>query len=235
MSRINVYCDESGHPENDGQKVMVLGAITCPTSEVRRISDTLRTYRQEHGLSRAYEAKWTKVSKGQLDFYKRCIDLFFSERDMTFRGVLIPNKSALYHLRYDQSYDDFYYRMFYETLKFLIDKNNSYRIFLDIKDTRGGDKTRKLHQVLCKSMGDSNNSIIECVQQIRSHESTLLQLTDILIGAIGYKNKDMQTSEAKLSLVSYIEQQSGVRSLNTSSRLSDLKFNLFDWSPSGQQ
>ena len=26
----NVYCDESCHLENDGQKAMVLGAIWCP-------------------------------------------------------------------------------------------------------------------------------------------------------------------------------------------------------------
>jgi len=41
----NIYCDESCHLENDGEKVMVLGAIWCPRAEnviyqrVTRIGD----------------------------------------------------------------------------------------------------------------------------------------------------------------------------------------------------
>lgn len=31
----NIYCDESCHLENDGQPVMVLGALSCPTEQER--------------------------------------------------------------------------------------------------------------------------------------------------------------------------------------------------------
>ena len=42
MSELNVYCDESCHLENDHQKVMVLGAVTCPRDKAREIAVRLR-------------------------------------------------------------------------------------------------------------------------------------------------------------------------------------------------
>jgi hypothetical protein len=39
MSQVfNVYCDESCHLENDGQKAMLLGAVWCPPDKTREIA-----------------------------------------------------------------------------------------------------------------------------------------------------------------------------------------------------
>jgi len=40
----NIYCDESGHMENDPEKVVVLGAVWCPLEETRDISYDFRWY-----------------------------------------------------------------------------------------------------------------------------------------------------------------------------------------------
>jgi hypothetical protein len=45
----NIYCDESCHLQGDRQTVMVLGAVWCETAESRRISETIRRIKQEHG------------------------------------------------------------------------------------------------------------------------------------------------------------------------------------------
>ena len=70
------------------------------------------------------------------------------------------------------------------------------------------------------------------VQQIRSHESELLQLADLLIGAIGYKDRineiNVQPSQTKMELCNKIECMLGV-SFDKNSRYSDQKFNLFLW------
>lgn len=66
-----------------------------------------------------------------------------------------------------------------------------------MKDTRGGPKTRKLHDVLATSLYDFDRECIERVQQVRSHESELLQLTDLLIGALTYANRGLASSTAK--------------------------------------
>jgi len=69
MSQIyNVYCDESCHLENDGQKVMVLGAVWCPLEKSHEIMLRLREIKKKHGLNPKFEIKWTKVSLGKIDY-----------------------------------------------------------------------------------------------------------------------------------------------------------------------
>ena len=36
--RINIYCDESCHLEQDGQSLMVLGAAWCPTDKTAEMA-----------------------------------------------------------------------------------------------------------------------------------------------------------------------------------------------------
>ncbi len=66
------------------------------------------------------------------------------------------------------------------------------------------------------------------VQQIHSHEVELLQLNDLLIGAIGYCNNGLSSSEAKMDVIEILRKYSGLSLLN-SSPLSDKKFNIFVW------
>ena len=51
----NVYCDESCHLENDGQKAMVLGAVWCPKDKRLEIAQRIREIKQRHGLGRDFE------------------------------------------------------------------------------------------------------------------------------------------------------------------------------------
>ena len=58
MSQIfNIYCDESCHLENDGQKVMVMGAVWCPLEKTRDIAVRLREIKAGHKLPPAFELK----------------------------------------------------------------------------------------------------------------------------------------------------------------------------------
>ncbi len=80
----NVYCDESGHLENDHLGVMVLGALWCPEDQVRSISTRLREIKSKHGMATTFEAKWRKVSPAGVDLYLDLIDLFFDDDDLHF-------------------------------------------------------------------------------------------------------------------------------------------------------
>lgn len=180
----NVYCDESCHLENDGISAMAWGALYCPESEVRSIAETIRALKAQHGLSPAMEAKWTKVSPAKVGFYLALVDLFLADDRLRFRGLVVPDKAQIDHARFDQTHDDWYYKMYFLMLRPIVCAPHRYRIYMDVKDTRGGPKTRKLHDVMANDLYDFNKESVQRVQQIRSHESELLQLTDILIGAL---------------------------------------------------
>jgi hypothetical protein len=224
----NIYCDESCHLENDHQKAMVLGAVWCPVESIRRIADNIKRIKRENGLAPWFEIKWTKVSQAKLALYCELFNYFFSEPDLHFRALVVPDKSILRHDDFHQDHDTWYYKMYFDMLKVIIRPDAEYQIFLDIKDTNSSSKVRELHEVLCNNMYDFDRNIIKSIQTVRSHEVQQIQLADLLIGAVGYANRGLASSAAKLQLVDLLKTQSHY-SLLRSTLLAESKFNLFRW------
>jgi len=230
MSEIyNIYCDESCHLENDHQGVMVLGAVWCPLDEVSEIAMRLREIKIHHNLKPDFEVKWTKVSPAKAQFYIDWMDYFFDDDDLHFRALIVPDKSKLRHEAFPgQEHDTWYYKMYFDMLKVIFSPQARYRIYLDIKDTHGGAKIKKLHNVLCSNQYDFTHEIIERVQLVRSHEIEILQLADLLIGAVSYRNRGLHGNEGKLRLVERMKRRSGYN-LKTTTLLQEMKVNLFRW------
>lgn len=227
----NIYCDESCHIENDHQKVMVLGAIWCPIEKVQEISKRIREKKIEHGLSPAFEIKWTKVSPAKKKFYLDIVDYFFDDDDLHFRALIVPDKTLLHHDKFGQTHDEWYYKMYFDMLKVIINPEDRYRIYLDIKDTRGGIKIEKLHEFLSNAKYDFSREIIERVQIVRSHEIEILQIADILIGAISYLSRHLSGNEGKEAIIARIKERSGY-SLELTTLLRESKMNIFKWQAS---
>ena len=229
MSQIhNIYCDESCHMENDHQNVMVLGAVWCPIDKVKEISIRIKEKKVEHGLSPKFEIKWSKVSPAKKKFYLDIVDYFFDDDDLHFRALIVPDKSKLKHEVFGQTHDEWYYKMYFDMLKVIISPDARYRIYLDIKDTHGGDKVSKLHAVLCNNMYDFSREIIEHVQIVRSHEVEILQMADLLIGAISYVNRNLSGNKGKEDLIARMKERSHY-SLTRTTLLLENKVNLFCW------
>jgi hypothetical protein len=225
----NVYCDESCHLERDYQRAMVLGAVWCPLEKTREIAIRLREIKKKNGLNAGFEVKWTKVSPAKASFYLDFIDYFFDDDDLFFRALIIPNKSRIQHdLVPGQDHDTWYYKMYFDMLKVIFRPDSKYRIYLDIKDTRGAEKARKLHDVLCNNMYDFSREVIERLQLIHSDEVEQLQLADLLIGAVSYVNRGLQGNAGKLAVVERMKKRSGY-DLTRTTLLRENKVNLFCW------
>ncbi len=230
-STFNIYCDESCHLENDHQPVMVLGAVWCPLDKTREISQRIREIKGRHGLPATFEVKWSKVSPSKQAFYLDLLDYFFDDDDLHFRALIVADKTELQHATFARERDDWYYKMYFDTLKLLLSPDGRYRIYLDIKDTVGARKVENLREVLCNNMYDFERKIIERIQTVRSHEVEQVQLTDLLAGIIGYANRGANTSAAKVRLVNRMRERSGY-SLERTTLLREQKVNLFQWKPS---
>lgn len=225
---INVYCDESCHLEHDHQPVMVLGAVWCAKDQVPSISDRLRELKVRHRMPPGFEAKWTKVSASKLSFYQDLLDYFFDDDHLHFRALVVPDKSKLDHEAHQQTHDEWYYKMYFDLLKVIIDPACRYHIYLDIKDTRSRLKVAKLHEVLRNAHYDFSRMIVERIQTVRSHEVELLQITDLLIGAVSYVNRALQTNAGKVAFVQRMQKRSGY-SLTRTTLLRESKVNIFRW------
>lgn len=208
---------------------MILGAIWLPRSKRAEIFSRLREIKQKHGMHPRAEVKWTKVSELKHAAYRDLIDYFFDDDDLHFRAV-VAHRKGLDHERFDQSHDDWYYKMYYLLITNVLKPVNSYQVYIDIKDTRGGSKTKKLEDVLRNGIYDFSAVTLQRIQQVRSHEVEALQLADILTGAIGSSVRRSGTSQPKNKLVERIRERSGI-TLDQSTLPSEKKFNIFHWRP----
>ncbi len=224
----NIYCDESCHLENDKSKVMVLGAIWCPREKKSEIFTRIREIKIQHSLSPDFEIKWNKVSPAKVELYIDIVNYFFDDDDLHFRTLVIPNKNELNHSFFKQDHNTFYYKMFFDLLKVIFSPSSSYNIYLDIKDTQGQEKVTKLQEVLRNNQYDYHKQIIRKIQQVQSHEVELLQITDLLTGAMSYLHRGLSDSQAKLNLIKRIRSRSGY-SLLKSTLYKEEKLNVFIW------
>jgi hypothetical protein len=229
-SIINIYCDESCHLPKDGQKSMVIGALWCFKAKANTHNNAIAALKAKNRLSPFFEIKWTKVSYGKRDFYCDLVNYFFDQRTMGFRVWIIPDKTILSHDEFNQTHDEWYYKMYFYLLRNLISTERKYHIYLDIKDTRSRKKLHKLREVLCNANYDFSREIIERIQHVRSHDVGLMQLTDLLTGAISYHARGLTGSMAKHDIIQLIKKRTGL-SLTCNTLPSERKFNICIWRP----
>lgn len=198
----NIYCDESCHLENDHKPYMFLGSVSSAYNQVKRHTARINEIKKKHHFYA--EIKWSNVSKSKLRFYEELIDYFF-DTDLRFRTVGVK-KCQINNEAFNQSYDDFYYKMYYYLLNHNLNFTYKYNVYLDIKDTLSAYKVNRLKEVLnTAKFGIFNN-----VQNIRSHESILMQIANFIMGAISYHhNNAKKENTAKIKIIEKIRQHAG--------------------------
>ena len=129
---MNYYIDESCHLLNDGSDYMVLGVLFCEKKNVKFISNQIKKIKRKHGIANSFEIKSTKVSDSKPEFYLELMYFFLRCDYLHYRAVVI-DKRKLQHKQFDQTHDDFYYKMTYllmTHIQYGFDNN----IYIDYKD-----------------------------------------------------------------------------------------------------
>ena len=233
MKRYNVYCDESCHLEKDTSPVMILGAMYCQEERKKQIYDEIRAIKTKHNISSFFEIKWTKVSESKIDFYLELLDYFWNNQDLLYRGLVASGKQSLDHDKYNGGdYDLWYYKMYYRMLDPVISPNDKYHIMVDIKDTRGGKRVAKLREVLCNNIYDFKKEVIDQIGQINSKESEILQLADLINGALAFYHRGLaDNADSNQGKVKFVRALQRHVDLDNNTRYGERKFNLFIWAP----
>ena len=235
MSHFQIYIDESCHLEHDNHAVMAMGLIKVNEDDSQALKAhfvaLLKNYKNPT------ELKWNTLSASRLPLYRALIDAFVQE-PVVFRTVLVKNKSNLNHAAFNAGdHDNFYYKMVYLALnsEYVLPKlsdeiENDYRVFLDIKDTRGRERLVTLQEVLHNKF--KGQSPFVSFQHLHSHDNFWLQLSDFLLGAVTFKARGLHqlpnASAVKCQVVEYLEQVIGY-SLNEGTPPWEPKFNIFDF------
>ncbi len=216
----NIYCDESTHLEHDGHPYMLYGYVSIASNQIKICKEQIKAIKEKYGYTD--ELKWVNVHDKTYQVYKELVEYFFMT-DMQFR-VVIADKTQIDANRPEYTFNDFYFRMYFQLLHHDMDLGHTYNIYFDIKDTCSQQRLHQLRDAL------KWNASIRNFQFIKSHESVFVQLADVLMGAINYqlriKRGDIEGKViAKRKIVDIINQHTPI-SLKPVSPLSNKKFNL---------
>jgi len=230
LANYEIYCDESRQElfydkEKSRSGYALIGGIWLDASQRERVKAELKRIRSRHELFS--EFKWTKVSEKRLSFYTGLVSYFFREDALKFRTIVLRNDELDAVKFHEGDSELMFYKFYYQLIKHWLEDGNSYRVFVDIKTNRKRDRLGRLHKYLQWS---NLRAELESVQALPSSEVDFLQLTDLLVGAVGSRYNDDVQSHPKQVLISCMEEHLG-RPLNYATSRYYSKFNVFRCHP----
>jgi len=223
--KFEVYCDEalpdlftSRRPQG---RYLMIGSLWLPAGMRAKTKDKIAALRARNGVWG--EMKWTKISPMKQAFYEELIDVFMSfGMDMCFRCIAVDRENANLSFHEDDGELDFY-KFYHQLLHHWILNFNEYRIFCDRRRLR--DLKRGLHR-------SNLSAMIVDIQSLPSPEVVLLQLCDVLLGAVGSRlNNTLGEGTAKEAVVKKLEESLGIRGRIEPTPRTEEKFNVFEYPP----
>lgn len=232
--KYDIYCDESRQDLlvnkeiiSDNNKYACIGGLLVKRSKRNELKSRIKKLKEKHKVFG--ELKWGTVSDNKIEFYKEIIDLFFEfKEDLSFRTVVI-NSMDVDNKMFNNNdaelgYYKFYYQLIYHWIELTGDSKSIYYIYTDFKTNKVNNRLevmKKLLNMVCLSK-------IELIQPINSKESEILQMQNILMGAVGYKYNFGKngTSSAKMEIIKHIEFYLGHVIRET--KRTEKKFNIFN-------
>lgn len=207
---------------------MVIGSLWLSLENRNEFKAEIHRLRDEYNIGG--EFKWQKVSPSRRKFYEHLVQWFHSkEENLRFRCIAVDRSQVDLKLYHGDDQELGFYKFYYQLLHHWILDFNKYAVFLDFKSNRRGDRLHVLQRCLdCSNL----SSIVSTVQAVRSEESVLVQLADVLTGMASYRlNNRIRPGSAKAAVLGHYEQLRGAQIKPTYKN--EQKFNVFKIDLSG--
>lgn len=222
MGLYHIYCDESRQTH---EKYMILGGIVLPEKRDLELESAILKFRSECNMHA--ELKWGKVSKNKLPEYQKFLDLFFdsNSRNAAHFHCVILDTTKFDHGSFNEGDKEIgFYKFYYQLLLHCFGKKFSKipdtRLLVRLDQRNSSYPLEKLKSYLNDGMGKKFGVGAFPFRSLEPRDSKqvgVMQMVDILIGAIGYQKNDHhlrpEASPARKCLAEYIAKKSGVRSL----------------------
>lgn len=229
MNIYNLYCDESRHTSDPSQNFAVIGVLQCPRKDKTRLVHRIHSLMSLHNVRS--EFGWKKISKNRTIFYNTLLELFVEEPNLNFRCIVV-DKRALDHDKWNDGDKELgFYKLYYQLLVHWLKPGNEYYVYLDWQQNSCSTRFETLRQILVHKL--TGRAKISCLEPVTSHTQPLIQLADLLMGAVGYQwnslDQKPERSEFKTAFAQQLATNLGRYNLIEATGPNEQKFNIFHW------
>jgi hypothetical protein len=210
---LHVYCDESGTTD----RFLVYGGLITTKDNADILDAVLAKWLAQNGLR--HEVKWHRTSPSTLERYKAFVDLFFqhaARHHVHCAAMIVDKRSVDYRSQRKRdemlSFYVFYYRFIMgKFCKYIHDDGFKMWIFLDERSELTPNRLGTMYNVLNRALRRDEGFTVDAVQYVderRSKDSCLLQLADVIMGAVHYqaneKDKAAKAALHKIALARHV-------------------------------
>ena len=232
----HVHCDES----HTGARFVVYGGIIVPGRNVEWFDAIMAEWRAEQKM--VGELKWTRVANQKYAEYKSLVDLFFEHarrNRLHFKAVVFDMSEVDYAEYHNGDEELGFYKFYYQFLlhKFApYARGDQHRLYvrIDERSNRRRHPLLTLRDALNAGIRKKNGwttSVVKAIEPRKSKDSNLLQVADVLMGAIGWHSNDSgnrpDARQAKTDLAAHIAKQAQLASLKQGTPLGQVNFEIW--------
>lgn len=198
-------------------------------------------FRREHNMTR--ELKWTKVTNGKVDEYKRLVEYFFAMNNVNqcqFYAIVFDSHKWK-HKKYndgdgDKGLSKLYYQILLHRFAKHCAKHGDLYVRLDKRNSSTSlhDLRGMLNNASARDYGIAT-SPFKVVESADSKECDILQLNDVILGAVcavrNGKHILETTRESKREIGKLVLEKSGLRTFDTNSPKGNYRFSIWNMQP----
>ena len=227
MARYQIYSDESSITDH---RYMLIGGLWVPWDEELAVKASLMAVRAKYQL-RA-EMKWTKVTTAMLQPYKDFVDVFFEHCSVSFKCIVLDTHILDYKTFHLGDKELGFYKFYFQLISRNLHYDNEYWLYMHRRTDRKPYRLESLKNAVNGWWW--NQAYVQPLHHIeprKSRADDILQLDDIILGAIASAWNQKAKRESKTELKKYIAEKLGRPTLRHASSPSAPKVNIWKWDP----
>lgn len=224
ITEYELYSDERAVTGSNG-RLFFLGGVICTQAGRGRLLEKLSDLRRRHSLSS--EMKWEKVSRRFVDCYRQWVDVFFNDPHARFALFTIDVSSVAWnsfqprpHRRAsrDERLASAFHQFLLSTFRPLRDTKRWW-VYPDAGLFSREQILRRIeflfNHTYKQAFGQKSSRIIRLARSLDSTRADLVQLADVLLGALTWNVVGtMPVSPAKSELVEHCSRRVRERPIN---------------------
>jgi hypothetical protein len=232
---LHYYCDCSSYAGDN--KYAVVGGVAVKAHMVESLNSQIQSLKDEIGMKS--EFKWSEYRGGRkIATYLALVDLFYQaiqRDDLHFHAMIVDFEKFDHHRKGRGAPHLSINKMYYQLMLHEVCRRygEKWRIVMFPDHGPDSDEIGKFRNGICANAYKKYNAKPNCLREIHptpSKRINLLQMTDVIIGALAAQRENRAVKAVKADLRRYVMAKSHVQDLSIDTRRDERQFSIWNFS-----